>query len=148
MTSIGGFARTEPNPFNDTTKRPDVEWLIDGRRIFCDISVTHPLNSTIVAKAAHKQLAAAQERETTKNHKYAQLCKNISAEFVRLVFESFGGYGSEFNLFIKDMRLISQKTLTLIDGETIINDMLDQIAYHIIHLNGIIMKLACSSEPD
>ena len=81
---------------------------------------------------------------TTKNNKYAPLCKNLNAEFIPLVFESFGGYGAEFNLFIKDMRAISQKTLTLTDGENIINDMLDQIAYHIIHLDGIIMKSACS----
>lgn len=144
MRQIGGFARCEPNPFNDTTKRPDIEWLIEGRRIFFDVSITHPLSSTIVAKAAHKQLAAAQERETTKNNKYTPLCKSINAEFIPLVFESFGGYGPEFNLFIRDLRSITQKTLTLTDGETIINDMLDQIAYHIIHLNGIIMKLASS----
>lgn len=47
MTKIGGFVRCEPNPFNDTAKRPDIEWLIEGRRIFFDISVTHPLSSSI-----------------------------------------------------------------------------------------------------
>ena len=109
-----------------------------------DISITHPLSSSIVAKAAREQLAAAKERETTKINKYAPLCKNINSEFIPLVLESFGGYGNEFNLFIKDMhmRAISQSTLTLTDGENIINNMLDQIAFHVVRLNGIIMMLA------
>ena len=31
LGKIGGLARGEPNPFNDMTKRPDIEWLIEGR---------------------------------------------------------------------------------------------------------------------
>ena len=38
--------------------------------------------------------------------------------------------------------MIVQNNLTLTDGESIINDMLNQIAYHIIGLNGLIMKMA------
>ena len=144
MTKIGGLAHLEPNPFADTSKRPDIEWYIDGRRIYFDVSVTHPLNSTVVQKAAHKQLAAAEHVEKLKNNKYHKLCQDLGAEFVPLVVESFGGYGPQFNLFLTDLRKIAQTNLTLTDGESLINDMLNQIAYHVIGLNGMIMKMASS----
>lgn len=146
MTNIGGVANREPNPFADTRKRPDIEWFIDGRRIFFDVSVTHPLNSTIVVKAAHKQLAAADDIERKKNNKYHKLCQDLGAEFIPIVIESFGGYGRQFGLFLTDLRKIAQTNLTLTDGDGLINEMLNQIAYHVIGLNGLIMKMASSSD--
>jgi hypothetical protein len=44
MIEIGGVANCEANLFIDTNRRPDIEWLIDGRRIYFDIAVTHHLN--------------------------------------------------------------------------------------------------------
>ena len=110
------------------------------------MSITHPLNATIVAKTARKQLAAAEERERTKNMRYELLCRNISAEFVPLVIESYGGYGQQMNYFLSDLHNIAKNNLTLTDGDALINDMLDQIAFHIINLNGVIMKLASSPQ--
>ena len=145
MTNIGGVTCREPNPFQDTNKRPDIEWIIDGRRIYFDISVTHPLNSTIVAKAANKKLAAAEHKEKIKNAKYLDLCERIDAEFIPIVIETFGGYGPQFNLFLKDLHNIARTNLTLIDGDSIIDEMLNQIAFHVISLNGLIMKKASSN---
>ena len=108
--------------------------------------VTHTLTSTTVSKAARKQLAAAEDKERLKNNKYQTLCQDVSAEFIPLVIESFGGYGPQFNTFLTDLRMITQNNLTLTDGESIINDMLNQIAYHVIGLNGLIMKMASSHD--
>ena len=148
LKAIGGITKREPTPFTDedVAKRPDVEWLIDGRRIFFDVSIIHPLNPTIRDKAATKQLAAALDREKSKNRKYQQISQNVGAEFVPLVIESFGGYGKQFKTFLSDLHLIAQQNLTLIDGESIINDMLNQIAFHIAHLNEMIMEAASSRQ--
>jgi len=142
LNRIGGIATLEPRPFRNNSQRPDIEWLIDGRRIFFDVAVTHPLNSTVRAKAAEQQLAAAAAMEKKKNSIYLNQCKHINAEFIPLVFESYGGYGKQFKTFIADLTLIAHRNLTLIDGSAIISDMLNHIAYHIFCLNGVIMKLA------
>ena len=148
MNEIGGVANCEPNPFSDTNKRPDIEWLIDGRRIYFDIAVTHPLNSTVVKQAARTPLAAAKHMETIKNTKYQKLCTDMSAEFIPLVIESFGGYGQEFGVFLEDLHNIARYHLRLTDGESVINEMLNQIAFHVIGLNGLIMKKAASNGAD
>ena len=148
MIEIGGVANCEPNPFSDTNKRPDIEWLIDGRRIYFDIAVTHPLNSTVVKQAARTPLAAAKHMETIKNTKYQKLCTDMSAEFIPLVIESFGGYGQEFGVFLEDLHNIARYHLRLTDGESVINEMLNQIAFHVIGLNGLIMKKAASNGAD
>ena len=132
LNSIAGYAMREPNPFQDNNKRPDIEWHVDGRRIYLDVSVTHPLNPSVVAKAARWQLAAAAQRENEKNSKYRMLCECISSEFIPIVFETFGGYGAQCKLFMSSLKAIARRNSTLIDGQSIINDMLNQIAYHII----------------
>src|SRR4051812_13780354 len=98
-----------------------------------------------IKKTARKKLAAVEERER-ENNKYQLACQDIGAEFVPLVIESYGGYGPQFNVFVADLRIIAQNNLTLTDGESIINDMLNQIALHVISLNGMIMKAAIASQ--
>ena len=148
LNRIAGYARREPKPFDKSQQRPDIEWHVDGRRIYFDVSLTHPLNSTIVAQAARKQLAAASAREKKKNQQYHKLCEDINSEFIPVVFESYGGYGTQFKLFITYLKTIAYRNLTFTDGAVIIADMLNQIAYHIICLNGLIMKLAGSRSDD
>ncbi|KAJ3175903.1 hypothetical protein HDU85_001031, partial [Gaertneriomyces sp. JEL0708] len=148
LNRIGGYARREPKPFDKNQQRPDIEWHIDGRRYYFDVSLTHPLNSTIVAKAARVQLAAASKKEHEKNTKYLKMCKDINSEFIPVVFESYGGYGKQFKLFLTYLRTIAYRNLTFTDGAFIIDDMLNQIAYHIICLNGLIMTLAGSRSDD
>ena len=65
-----------------------------------------------------------------------------------LVIESYGGYGPQFNVFTAELRIIARDHLTLTNGESIINDMLNQIALHVISLNGmtVIMKAAIASQ--
>jgi hypothetical protein len=107
------------------------------------------LNSTVVKQAAHKPLAAVKHMETIKNTKYHTLCTDISAEFIPLVFEScFGGYGPEFNLFLEDLRNIAWYHLRLTDGESVIDEMLNHMAFHVIGLNGLIMKKTASNGAD
>jgi hypothetical protein len=54
--------------------------------------------------------------------------------------ESFGGYGQEFGVLLEDLHNIARYHLRLTDGESVINEMLNQIAFHVIGLNGLIMK--------
>ena len=58
------------------------------------------------------------------------------------ICESVGGYGAQFKLFITYLKAIAARNLMFIDGNAVVDDMLNQIAYHIICLNGLIMKLA------
>jgi hypothetical protein len=47
--------------------------------------------------------------QTIKNTKY----QDISAEFIPLVIESFGGYGQEFGVFLEDLHNIARYHLRL-----------------------------------
>ena len=146
LNKIGGIARIETTPFANTQMRPDIEWTIGDRRICFDVSVTHPLGKSIVQKAARYQLAAAAKREEKKNVTYVTLCQQIGAEFIPLVIETFGGLGKQFTLFISDLQNVAKTNLTLVDGAALINEMLDQIAFHVISFNGMIMKSASSKK--
>jgi hypothetical protein len=75
--------------------------------------------------------------ETIKQNKYDELCSKIGAQFIPLVIESLGGYGPQFNLFLERLHKIVSNNLTLTDGQALINEMLDQIAFHIIGLKGL-----------
>jgi hypothetical protein len=147
-SNIGGLAIVEPTPFVNTQIRPDIEWLINNRRIFLDISLAHPLKLTTLRLAARYQLAAAQEREHKKTLKYLPECEKINTEFIPLVTETFGGLGKQFNCFLKDLRQIVNENFTLTNGSLLIDEMLDQIAFHMITSNGIIMKSASSKYYD
>jgi hypothetical protein len=101
----------------------------------------------VVKQAARKPLAAATHMETIKTAKYHPLCTDIST-FIPLVFESFGGYGQEFILFLEDIPNVARYHLRLTDGESVIDEMLNQIAFHLIGLHGLIMKKAASNGAD
>ena len=107
LNKIGGIARTEPRPFANTQQHPDIEWIIGSQRIFFDVSITHPLGTKIVQRAAQKQLAAAaaENCERKKNDIYLTLCQQIGAEFIPLVIETYDGLGPQFNLFMSNLHI-------------------------------------------
>jgi hypothetical protein len=54
--------------------------MVHDGGLFFDIAVTHPLNSTVVKQAAHKQSAAARHMERVKKNKYDDLYRDIGAQ--------------------------------------------------------------------
>ena len=64
----------------------------------------------------------------------------ILAEFIPLVIETFGGFGREFQIWINNLTLLTEHHLTLVDGESLINKMLDMIALQVVSSNGKIQQ--------
>ena len=144
LRAIGGLVQVEPTPFPQSIQRTDLRWIIDGRDIHFDVSIINPLNKSVIKKAAKQQLKAAETREQSKRNKYDPLCQSIDAEFIPIVIESYGGYGKEFITFLTRLHSIVKDNLTLTDGIAIISNMQDQIARHVVQLNGLIMKWSSS----
>ena len=140
MRSIGGIVFIEPTPFPHSIQRTDARWLIEGRDIHIDVSSINPLNSSVIKAASKRQLNAAANRERSKRSTYNPLCQTIDAEFVPIVIESYSGYGREFLTFLSRMLDFANRNLTMIDGNSIINEMLDRTAHHVVSLNALIMK--------
>ena len=115
-------------------------WAIENRIIYFDISITNPLSKTVIKDAAKKQLAAAHKRESHKKALYERKCAQIDAEFIPLVIETFGGFGREFQTWINNLTLLTEHHLTLVDGESLINRMLDMIALQVVSSNGKIQQ--------
>jgi hypothetical protein len=142
LRQIGGVVEVEPMPFPNSNLRTDVRWVIDGHDYHFDVSIINPLGLSYIQHAAKRQLGAASQREKDKRNKYDGLCNTINAEFIPVVIESYGGFGDEFQLFTDRLRNIASQHVTQIDPITLISEMLDRIAHHVITLNGIIMQWA------
>jgi hypothetical protein len=121
--------------------------LIDGRQIYFGVAVTHPLNSSCQASSTQTTSGG----ETYGNNQEHQASHTVyrhkrGIHTVPHVFESFGGYGPEFSLFLEDLRNIARHHLRLTD---VIDEVLNQIAFHdVTGLNGFIMKKSASNGAD
>jgi len=142
LREIGGVVEVEPMPFPNSNLRTDIRWVIDGCDYHFDVSIINPLGLSYIYHAAKRRLGAAADREKQKRKKYDHLCKNINAEFIPIVIESYGGIGNEFTLFITRLQKIASQHMTQTDPNIRISEMLDRIVYLVLTLNGMIMKWA------
>jgi hypothetical protein len=96
----GGTVQPEPHYATEHV-RPDgqIRWLDDVHDgyDFVDVSVVHPGSS--FTRVAQKAGGAAKQREAAKRTKYEELRKTYGAEFVPLVFESYGAMGEAAHKF-------------------------------------------------
>lgn len=147
LQQIGGVAKLEHQPFrqsSDSQRQPDIVWRIDNRNIYFDVSITHPLSTTTLNRAAQKQLAAATIREKRKNDQCQAECQKINFEFIPLVVETFGGLRRESQQWIGQLSAIASKSIVRVDGDSLIYEMLNKIALHVARLNSAMQQASGS----
>lgn len=127
LNRIGDIARLEPRPFRNNSQRPDIEWLIDGKRFFFNVAAVRArrLNNSLL-----------RQRRRRKRMTFNSTNVKISRPSSSHLYLSYGGYGKQFKTFITDLTCSPQPhTHRWIRYH-------QHIAYHIFCLNGLIMKLA------
>ena len=73
----------------DSSKRPDIDIVMDSDRYLVDVAVIHPTCQTYIQKA-HKQLGACDIMIDTKLDKYDELASRLDAQIVPAVIETYG----------------------------------------------------------
>lgn len=101
---LGGTSRIEPNDLSEHDRRkPDLDVIINNKRFFLDIRITHPLANSNVHFAAKRRLGAARRGEEIKIKKYQDIAVEHSAEVVPFVIETLGGIGESAKQFLKEL---------------------------------------------
>ena len=76
---------------------------VDGRKVAFDVSVTSPVQETILIRAADHPAAAIDARKQAKMRAHHADCQAQGIFFQPLVVESFGGWDSDALKFLKEM---------------------------------------------
>jgi hypothetical protein len=104
--SAAGLTATveERNIVASSSRRPgDIfirNWTM-GRPAALDVTVTSPLQASLVSRAAEIDGAAANVRETSKDVKNAEACDEAGVDFIPLAVETFGGWAPQARAAIK-----------------------------------------------
>jgi hypothetical protein len=77
-------------------KRPDLDIrYLSKHGIYGDISITEPVNSSLTLNNSKHSLRAAKARENQKINEYGVISEQAGHEFIPLVIESYGAWGSK-----------------------------------------------------
>ena len=83
-------------------KRPDFilynSCINNGATVAIDVSITHPVADYLPARPS----AALDRREQDKKKKYETLCSAQKMEFQGFIFETYGRFSSNTDIFIKN----------------------------------------------
>ena len=71
-----------------------------------DITITSPLQPSIISNAARKSGFALRAAEHRKLEQYSQQCANIGVQFIPMTFESFGGLSELVRKTLKRITLL------------------------------------------
>ena len=104
----GGVVTVEPRGVShDDERRPDLEIVMGHRRIFVDVTVTHP---STPARAGHgARMArmtadqAIQNMVRVKTNQHANYCNALGAEFIAVVFTTYGSMNAEAQQLLNDI---------------------------------------------
>jgi len=104
----GGVVTVEPRGMcRDDERRPDLEIVMGHRRIFVDVTVTHP---STPARAGHGARAARITAEqsirfmvSAKTNQHAAYCNALGAEFIAVVFTTYGSMNAEAQQLLMDI---------------------------------------------
>ena len=80
------------------------EFMPDGKDVFTDVSVIHPVAESYIQKAT-SELGAAKYREGTKDAEYAEACRAAGKAFIPVVFETYGAWGPGAQQLFKIMKV-------------------------------------------
>jgi hypothetical protein len=80
------------------------EFMPDGKDVFTDVSVIHPVAESYIQKGT-SELGAAKYREGTKDAEYAEACRAAGKAFIPVVFETYGAWGPGAQQLFKIMKV-------------------------------------------
>ena len=94
VNANGGDCRIEPRDTSAHNRtRPDLEIILGDRHIFVDVAIIHPTSAARISfNNPHRNDAmnAMSKKVIEKEKKYNTQCKEIGAEFVAAIFDSYG----------------------------------------------------------
>ena len=122
--------------------RPDLKAFEPVGTLLTDVSVTHPLAPSNLAKAKKSTLACAESRAQIKITKYSPMAKDQDATFVPFPCETLGGI---HKLALKVVKRIAQSAddmTSLYPQTTLTSSLLDTVAISIQKGNALVMIAA------
>jgi hypothetical protein len=143
VITAGGCAIIEPTHLDrESRKRPDLEIVLDGNRIFADVSIVHPTAPSHCEQAARRPLASAESMEKTKINKYSNMASNHDCTFIPIVLESYGGMPMKCFEFISTLSIFSEQNANLHGWRNIAKDLAAGMAIAVQRGNGMAAR-AC-----
>ena len=78
-----------------------------GQPAALDVTVTSPLQSSLIISASEKSGFALSAAEDRKYKQYAQNCSEVGIQFIPLAFETFGGFSETVRKTLKPIATLS-----------------------------------------
>ena len=109
VSKVGGMnAKLEPRYYNDEKRWVDLAVFPSASttsplQLDTDLAVTNPLAPSYVEDTIRDVYAAIEKRETEKINKHAEGCKQAGAEFIPFVMSTFGGFGTQAQIFMRNI---------------------------------------------
>ena len=94
----------------DNNSRPGDIFLpvwIAGQPAASEVTVTPPLQSSLIINASEKTAFALSAADDRKYEQYAQNCSEVGIQFIHLAFESFGGFSGTVRKTLKQIATLS-----------------------------------------
>ena len=89
----------QKNLIPETNSRPGDMYLpcwSTGQPAALDVTITSPLQPSVISNAARKSVFALKAAEDRKLEQCSQQCANIDVQIIPMAFESFGGLSELF----------------------------------------------------
>ena len=78
-----------------------------GQPAALDVTITSPLQSSLIINASEKSGFALSAAEDRKYEQYAQNCSEVGIQFIPLAFESFGGFSETARKTLKQIATLA-----------------------------------------
>ena len=78
-----------------------------GKPAALDVTVTSPLQSSLIINASEKSGFALSAAEDGNYEQYAQNCSEVGVQFIPLAFETFGGFSETVRKTLKRVATLS-----------------------------------------
>ena len=78
-----------------------------GQPAALDVTITSPLQSSLIINASEKSGFALSAAEDRKYEQYAQNCSEVGIQFIPLAFETFGGFSETVRKTLKQIATLA-----------------------------------------
>jgi hypothetical protein len=126
--------------FANKQTRPDIRIDIGNVTYLLDFCVTHPACASNISAACDHPLGAADQAEKRKNTKYAADSALIHAEFIPIIFETFGAVGKSAQRFLDLAHRFSASNSFVISQHEIMSSLRSSLACTLQKGNAMIAK--------
>ena len=139
----------QKNLIPETNSRPGDVYLpywSAGQTAALDITITSPLQPSIISNTASKSGFALRAAEDRKLEQYPQQCVNIGVQYIPMAFESFGGPCELLRKTLKRIALLTDKRSSYSAGFSVAFRRLAQSVSVTLTRGNAIMLIARSAE--